>query len=132
MTRTKAFLVTLVLIFTVLIISGCLTLFSAEELRSVYTPVEVGIIYSEESDDCYRFTPPASGRYIISIIGTDCDLSWTLCGHPKPDEKNILVMQSNDGIIDDGTRTPPLKAGQEYYLVIIEDRETYELSIRPE
>ena len=132
MKRIQTISIAIVLLLGVLTINSCLTLISDEELISIYTPIEVGITYSEETDDLYRFTPPISGRYIISIIGTDSDLSWMLSDDPNPEAGNPLVYQVNDGIIDEGTRTPPLSAGKEYYLVVIEDKKTYELSILPE
>jgi hypothetical protein len=140
MKRIEALLLTLALIFAILIISGCPTFipYTKQEIRSACTQIEVGVTYySQEAENMYRFTPAYSCRYIISVIGTNCELSWVLLNNPKPKVTDAIVMRSSSGT--PGAEIPAtvvLNAGQEYYIaVLIESRKaidaTFELSIFP-
>ena len=138
MKRIEALLLTLALIFAILIISGCPTFipYSKQRLRSAYTQIEIGVTYTEETTNIYRFTPAYSCRYIINVIGPDCELSWVLFNNPNPKATDAIVMRSIAGTPGaEILATVVLNAGQEYYIYVRIIKTaidaTYELSIFP-
>ena len=116
-----------VLAVTVAVLAACQTAPNTQAVR--FRPVTTDVVYPDQSinaggEDLLRFTAEADGVHTIALTGSNADLSWELYDHSifawdLADRWRIAVADS-PGTVDEIGQTPPLTAGQEYYLVIFE------------
>ena len=116
-----------VLAVTVAVLAACQTAANTQAVR--FRPVATGVAYPDQpinagGEDMLRFTAEADGVHTIALTGLNADLSWELYDHSifawdLADRWRIAVSDSS-GTADEVGQTPPLTAGQEYYLVIFE------------
>jgi hypothetical protein len=138
--RTLASILTTIL--TIMLISSCAT--TPEYISpGRFNLIEIGVLYEGEriaadNERLYRFTPPSSGVYTISVTGVDSDLDWELHDNAEDaymyEERSIIATSENFGTVDEVGRTPVLNAGQEYYLIVLEYDDVsgdYDLIIKP-
>ena len=138
--RTLVFILPFVLV--VLLISSCATT-PQYVSPGRFDLIEVGVPYEGEhivadNERYYRFTPPSSGVYTISVTGVDSDLGWELHDNAADawmlEERSIIAAQENYGTVDEVGHTPVLNEGQEYYLIVFEWDEIsgdFDLTITP-
>ena len=81
--KTRTLVLILILFSTVLLIASSCATTPKDISPGRFEQIEVGVTYSSEriaaeSENYYRFIPPSSGVYTVSVAGVDSDLSWEL------------------------------------------------------